>query len=403
MPEQRKTKKRPAWLEGEESGGSNGGANDGARKNAETNAKAGSPAVGDRIVRTGGKGPLADEVLEQESNTNGAGEDTWGGPEQAASASRKQKARPGSDPGNKPEPATSDGGHIGRRYLDSVGYEGDRPPEEASAAYGTAQDSASEALENGSGKGAGLVGAATQLLDWIRHNKGLALMVLIGVVLAFSAFRMITGGGEESAGTAQTGSADAGANQAAAPEEAEQLGSPGASGEVQESGISFSELTEGDDGSITLESADLSWEGEITEGEGEGETLTLEGPTAAQFERGFDIPGAAISNGTFAVAQEDGPTLHVSVHPVQTDDGREITQGSLYAVEDEELVANGFYLDERQGDSDEVVRTYIPPDGENYQVSYEAPPGTPVPLLIGWRGAESESGEDSEQGPTGGA
>jgi hypothetical protein len=63
-----------------------------------------------------------------------------------------------------------------------------------------------------------------------------------------------------------------------------------------------------------------------------------------------------------------------------------VTQGSIFAVEDDRLDFTGYYRDERERGGEKVVRTYMPPGGENYRVSFEAPEGTPVPLLVGFRG-----------------
>ena len=156
-----------------------------------------------------------------------------------------------------------------------------------------------------------------------------------------------------------------------------------ASSEIEDTGVVFGGLKT-EDGSATLEGAGLKWEGEIEAGEA-GETITLEGPTATQIRRGFEMPHSSIQSGVFAVAQEGGEVLHVNFHTFDAA-GTEVTQGSIFAVEDDRLDFTGYYRDERQRGSEKVVRTYMPPGGENYRVSFEAPEGTPVPLLVGFRG-----------------
>ena len=97
------------------------------------------------------------------------------------------------------------------------------------------------------------------------------------------------------------------------------------------------------------------------------------------------MPHSSIQSGVFAVAQESGAVLHVTFHTLDAA-GTEVTQGSIFAVEDDRLDFAGYYRDERERGGEKVVRTYMPPGGENYRVSFEAPEGTPVPLLVGFRG-----------------
>jgi len=159
--------------------------------------------------------------------------------------------------------------------------------------------------------------------------------------------------------------------------------SDAASSGIEDTGVVFGGLKT-EDGVATLEGAGLRWEGEVEAGES-GETITLEGATAAQIRRGFEMPHSSIQSGVFAVAQEGGEVLHVTFHTFDAA-GTEVTQGSIFAVEDDRLDFTGYYRDERERGSEKVVRTYMPPVGENYRVSFEAPEGTPVPLLVGFRG-----------------
>lgn len=152
---------------------------------------------------------------------------------------------------------------------------------------------------------------------------------------------------------------------------------------IEDTGLVFGGLKT-ENGSASLEGAGLKWKGEVEAGEA-GETITLEGPTAAQIRRGFEMPHSSIKSGVFAVAQEGGEVLHVTFHTFEAA-GTEVTQGSIFAVGDDRLDFTGYYRDERKRSSKKVVRTYMPPGGENYRVSFEAPKGTPVPLLVGFRG-----------------
>ena len=152
---------------------------------------------------------------------------------------------------------------------------------------------------------------------------------------------------------------------------------------VEGTGVVFGGLKT-EDGVARLEGAGLKWEGKVEAGD-TGETITLKGPTAAQIRRGFEMPRSSIQSGVFAVAQDGGEVLHVTFHTFDAA-GTEVTQGSIFAVEDDRLDFTGYYRDERQRGSEKVVRTYMPPGGENYRVSFEVPKGTPVPLLVGFRG-----------------
>jgi hypothetical protein len=160
---------------------------------------------------------------------------------------------------------------------------------------------------------------------------------------------------------------------------------------------------------VSLAGAGLNWSGTVTEKEGEaGQTVTLEGPTAAQLERGFDLGPSGVETGVYAVAQDGGQVLHVTTHTfVPKEEGREaeeMTLGTVYALEEGELSGYAYYLDRREPGSNRVTRTYVSPGESSYRVSYEAPPaaeggtGTFVPLLVGWRGfddgtANEEGGE----------
>ena len=154
-----------------------------------------------------------------------------------------------------------------------------------------------------------------------------------------------------------------------------------------------------------LSGAGLEWSGSVSEKEGgQGQTLTLDGPTAAQLERGFDVGGWDVEPGVYAVAQRDsGEVLHVTTQTLVPQDqeraSEEMTLGTVYAFQDDVFSGFAYYLDRREEGSDRVTRTYVRPGQEPYRVGYEAPAmkqaggsddrnGAFVPLLVGWRGFE---------------
>lgn len=130
----------------------------------------------------------------------------------------------------------------------------------------------------------------------------------------------------------------------------------------------------------------------------DGKVTTLEGPTVAQFKEGFELPGGgSITTGVFAEADSEEPIVHATFHRLEKQDG-ERTGGNYYAVEDGEVVAEGSYADERDGE--EVTRTYTERVGngeeKTYRVRFDAPEGTLIPQLLGWERLEKFSSEDEE-------
>ena len=220
----------------------------------------------------------------------------------------------------------------------------------------------------------GLAGA----WGWIAGNRAPLAAAGVILILAVVGLRACAGGGDAPAGQAQD----------PAREPSRQTDP----GEVQDTGLVFSAL-EKEDGRASLEAGELRWDGQVATGEG-GETVTLQGPTAAQIDRGFRLPRSSVESGTFAVAQDDGPVIHVDTHTFRAGED-EVTLGSLFAIEDDVLEDYGFYLDERREGSEEVVRTYFDPAGNaSYAVSFATPEGTPVPLLVGWRGPSEGPGSE---------
>lgn len=236
------------------------------------------------------------------------------------------------------------------------------------------------------GPGAGKAGAGpADLLGRMRANPAPAVIAL-GVLLALVPllYFVFVRDGEER----QEAGGDAGAG---LPAEGSFAGGP-----VRDTGVAFGALQE-EGGEVELDGAGLSWSGTVTEKEGgAGETVTLEGPTAAQLERGFDLGPSSVETGVYAVAREGGEVLHVATHAFLPEDGsaaEELTLGAVYGIRDGELSGYAYYLDEREAGSDRVTRTYVRPGAEGYRVSFEAEPGAFVPLLVGWRGFD-----DGEEG-----
>lgn len=131
------------------------------------------------------------------------------------------------------------------------------------------------------------------------------------------------------------------------------------------------------------------------------EVLRLSGPTAAEvspsytMDSGSENPGE-VSTTVFAVVGEGVPDVHATFHMFSGDsaDGSTQRANGTYDVtaDSGELIAEGSYSDRRTGASggEEVIRTYteeIPAESgsRQFRVRYEAPPGVPVPLLVGWQ------------------
>ncbi len=244
------------------------------------------------------------------------------------------------------------------------------------------------------GEGAGRTSAAPKdLVGRVRASLGPAALVLVALLMLAPVFYFLflRGGGEER--TAAEGLPSPG-------EAGKAVGDPFAGGRARDTGVLFGALQESG-GEAPLDGAGLNWQGTVTKKEGEaGETVTLEGPTAAQLERGFDLGPSSVETGVYAVAQDTGQVLHVTTHTfLPKEEGaqaEELTLGTVYALEEGRLDGYAYYLDQRQDGSDRVTRTYVRPGESSYRVSYSARPGTFVPLLVGWRGFGDESTGDQE-------
>lgn len=160
--------------------------------------------------------------------------------------------------------------------------------------------------------------------------------------------------------------------------------------EVENTGVVFRAEAPDDEGNIKLLAGDKEWSGKLEASDGGGEILTLEGPTAAQFKRGFELDDGAVTTGVFAVAEPDGPVVHATFQRASTGTG-EWSSGTYYVISGGEVVLEGGYTDVRPDpESDRIVRAYEertpgdPGSEKTFSVSFEAPEGIPIPELVGW-------------------
>jgi len=236
-----------------------------------------------------------------------------------------------------------------------------------------------------------------EIIERLRENPGPLVAAVLALFVSVGVLWIIFGGGEEPP-SAERAPSD-GAN-GAQPLPADAF----AGGPVRDSGVAFETMRESGQ-EAALSGAGLEWAGSISEKEdGQGQTVTLDGPTAAQLERGFDLGSSDVETGVYAVAQEDtGEVLHVTTQTLvpqeQEAAADELTLGTVHAFTDGEPAGYAFYMDRREAGSDRVTRTYIRPGQSTYRVSYDAPAMKPpkgsddrngafVPLLVGWQGFE---------------
>lgn len=255
---------------------------------------------------------------------------------------------------------------------------------------------------SGAARGSAGGNSISEVVGRLRTNLTPALLALLvlAILLVFFWFVFLRGGG-----SSEESSASQAGNREQAPL-AEQA-SPQAGG-VDDTGIVFSGLDESADEAM-LQGAGLEWEGSVAQKDGgAGETLTLKGPTAVQIQRGFEVDNSDVESGVYALAQDDGSVLHVATHTYQLvtqqqdeepkeEVVREITLGTIFDLEEANLRQSGFYIDRHEQGSPKTLRTYYRgPDfseKNSYEVSFTAPTGTPVPLLVGYR----EEGKDNRQ------
>jgi hypothetical protein len=254
--------------------------------------------------------------------------------------------------------------------------------------------------EAGAGASAGRPSGGNSTREIVRRLRENPLP-LLGAVSALAVFVVVLaivfggGGGSQTGGRSSSEDAD-GARRIAAD--------PFAGGTASDSGVAFEPLRESG-GSAALTGAGLEWNGSVTEKQGaRGETVTLDGPTAAQLERGFDIGEWDVEPGVYAVANADsGEVLHVTTQTLVPQEeeraSEERTLGTVYAFDENTFAGFAYYLDTREPGSQRITRTYFGPSIKPYRVSYRAPDpeakdgdrnGAFVPLLVGWRGFQND-------------
>jgi HSP20 family molecular chaperone IbpA len=222
-------------------------------------------------------------------------------------------------------------------------------------------------------------------LDLLKDRWYLVLGALAVLVVLVIVAGRVFGGGDPPA-------APESSRQQAPPVEKAQGTQKGVSdvGEAEDTGIVVEPGTQDEDGTITLTAGELAWRGEVEETD-EGEVLTLEGPTAAQFKRGFELPNGSMTSGVFAVAQPGEPVVHATFHRAEQGE-EEVTTGTYYAMDEDVVLSRGTYVDDRDGDT--VTRTYTEQPGETeesvYRVTFTAPQDAPVPFLPGWRAPSTD-------------
>lgn len=241
------------------------------------------------------------------------------------------------------------------------------------------------------------------LLQSVRVNPAPFVIALLTVLVlgVFIWFVFLRGAGE-SAGYQVSDQGAGNPDSGSVTGAGEGFEDPLSGGAVRDSGVVFGSLQVKDDGKAELRGAGLSWSGTVTEKEGgEGETVTLEGPTAAQLERGFDLGESSVETGVYAIAQQSGEVLHVSTHTYRpegkVEQTGEKTLGTVYALQNGTIKGYAYYLDNREEGADRVTRTYVRPGQGSYRVSFDAQPGTFVPLLVGWRGFEDTGSQQTNQ------
>lgn len=225
------------------------------------------------------------------------------------------------------------------------------------------------------------------ILDLLKDRWYLILGALAVLVVLFVIAGRVFGGGDPPAAP------ESSKQQASSVEKSQgtQKEASGA-GEAEDTGIAVEPGTQSEDGTVNLTAGDLAWKGKVEETD-EGEALTLEGPTAAQFKRGFELPNGSVTSGVFAVAQSDKPVVHATFHRAEQGE-EEVTAGTYYAMDENLVLSQGTYVDDRDGDT--VTRTYTEQPGETeesvYRVTFTAPKDAPIPLLPGWK---APSGTDA--------
>lgn len=177
------------------------------------------------------------------------------------------------------------------------------------------------------------------------------------------------------------------ANDAPPPASGESAAPRSAPGEAPtDTGVAFEAPAE-EGGDYYIKAGELAWKGK-RESTDSGERITVEGATAAQFTRAVALPGGSITTGVIGRAEPEGQTLHATYQQVNLGEDQK-TSGTYYTVADGLITSRGSYSDEREGEA--VTRTYdetryaqgAQPEEATYAVTFDAPPETPIPVLVG--------------------
>jgi len=213
--------------------------------------------------------------------------------------------------------------------------------------------------------------------NWYYVVGGVAVL-LVAVILLGRVF-----GGEGQSGSVPEGGG--------AAEGAPHAPEGGASLRAQDTGVVV-QRPEIKDGSYYLQVGDIAWKGKIVNTE-TGQELTLEGATAAQFKDAVALTHGSITTGVFGRAEPGKPTIHATFQRTTIGEQEE-TQGTYEAIDGGDVILKGYYDDTRDGNT--VTRVYserAPGSTEwrRYAVRFEAPPGVPIPALIGWEPPEPAS------------
>ena len=154
---------------------------------------------------------------------------------------------------------------------------------------------------------AGVAGLSENQTKIVLAGVVAGLLVLAAMILfSFNPITAIAGGSDtaESEPAGQQAAPEAAESGAAGSQaEGSSVALPAAQIPLHDSGITFEPPVNEDD-TYMLAAGDVSWGGEITTGE-DGETLTLEGPTAAQIKRSLTFRDGSISTGVFGRTAPD--------------------------------------------------------------------------------------------------
>ena len=227
------------------------------------------------------------------------------------------------------------------------------------------------------------------LFEWVWEHwyvpVGLVALFLAAVVLAGNVF-----GGPKNAPDAS--------GAGPAPQQADGSGTQGGSGAspatpfgaegltVRDTGVVFQQPVVKADGTYFEGAGEIAWKGK-KEATDTGTQYTLEGPTAAQFKTSVALPNGSITTGVFGRAAPGKPMFHATFHRTTMGE-EETTTGTYYALDGSRVIVEGTYSDARDGDT--ITRTYseAAPGSDRlnrYAVSFEAPAGALIPVLVGWK------------------